>query len=1045
MSFVEFVFRRKYFIFAVFGLLAVLGVVGYFTLPKKLFPDIERPHIVVVTRYPGADAENVATYVTLPIERRLQTISLVRRITSSSMDGVSSIDVEFRYGKDINVAAVDVINELRKVQLPPGAMQPIIFKKDSSTPPVIVLALAPKKGSHLSLADVREIAENYIKDELLKLPHVRNVDVFGGYQKEIRIDLKPEKLKEYNLSPEDVLRVVSASNRNIPIGILVGPKNQITLKLLGQAKHVEKLKKLYITPTVKLEDVATVEVGHADPKSFFFANGHEAVALAVQRLENGDYLKTIDEVEQMLPKLKREYPEISFTIADSMKGITETSFYNMLEVLRDAVVFTLIVMFVFLANVRLTLGVIFSIPLVYVASIGVMRLFGIEFNIVSETGLILALAMLADDAVVVLENIERHISELKEDVKTAVIRGTQEVMFAVAAGSLAITAVLLPLFFVGGYAGKVFHFLISTLIIAIWVSWFVSVTFLPLFAALIFRKGEVKPTKVDIFVEKYIIPVIVNPFRNLYVALVQNFVNRPKVIPVYIAVVVAMFVLSVKMVIPALGKDTMPPMDTGVLIGTLQLDSNLSYHRVEKIAEKINAILENEKKYHKLKRYYVAFGTEPGVITIGGGGNVQNAKLILTYVNRFERKETIWQIEHRLMKKLGSIEGVKQISLVAQGATPLSSIKGTVDTVIMGDEYDKLFPYAEKLFYLYHKIKGASSVTLSWTPDNLEVDFIPNYAEMNYYGVTLYEIAQQLATAVNGKISSTFLVPNETPIPVVVQFQPQSRKDIDDLRNILIKTRRGLVPITQLGMLKIKPNIPVITREDLKYSIEVVVQKDTAPSSLIIAQAHKINAQFQKHLPPFITLKDKGEFGTMKEALTKMAISFLIGAVFAYFVLVVAFESLSAPFAIILSIPLAAMGGMWFLLFADQHRCAPAMMGLILVSGIIIRNAILLIDFAEDYIKRYGDIKKALVEAVRVRTRPVLMTAVATIAGLIPIAMQKAIGLERLAPLAWVAIGGLIVGTFLTLVYVPIFYYLLYKLREKLFGKGEEKATPEVS
>ncbi len=1040
MSFVEFVFRRKYFIFAIFGLLTVLGVVGYFTLPKKLFPDIERPHIMVITRYPGADAANVATYVTLPLERRLQTISLVRKITSSSMDGVSSIDVEFNYGKDINTAAVDVINELRKVQLPPGVLPPIIFKKDSSTPPVIVLALAPKKGSNLSLADVREIAENQIKDELLRLPHVRNVDVFGGYQKEIRIELNPQKLNEFNLSPEDVLKVVSASNRNIPIGILVGPNNQLTLKLLGQADNVEKLKNLFVTPTVKLKDIATVRVGHADPRSYFFANGKEAVALAVQRLENGDYLKTIDEVEKLLPKLKKEYPTITFTVADSMKGITETSFYNMLEVLRDAVIYTLLVMFLFLANIRLTLGVVFSIPLVYVASIGVMKLLGIEFNIVSETGLILALAMLADDAVVVLENIERHISELKEDVKTAVIEGTKEVMFAVAGGSLAITAVLFPLFFVGGYAGKVFQFLISTLVIAIWVSWFVSVTFLPLFAALIFRKGEVKPTKLDIFVEKYIIPLIVNPFRNLYVALVENFVKNPKVLPIYMVAIMALFVLSVKLVVPVLGKDTMPPMDTGVLIGTLQLDSNLSYHRVEKIAEQINKILEEEKEKHKLKRYYVAFGTEPGVITIGGGGNIQDAKMVLTYVNRFERNETIWDIEHRLMKKLGAIEGVKQVSLVAQGATPLSSIKGTVDTVVMGDEYDKLFPYAEKLYYLYHRIKGASSVMLSWTPDNLEVDFIPDYAEMNYYGVTPYEIAQQLATAVNGKVSSTFLVPNETPLPVVVQFKAPFRENIDDLRNLLIKTRRGLVPLKQLGTLKVNPNIPIITRENLKYSIDVIVQKDTAPSSFVIEQAHKINAELQKQLPPFIKLADVGEFGTMNEALNKMMAAFLIGSLFAYFVLTVAFESFSVPFAIVLSIPLAAMGSMWFLLFADQHRSAPAMMGLILVSGIIIRNAILLIDFAENYIKRFGDLKKALVEAVRIRTRPVLMTAVATIAGLIPIAMEKAIGLERLAPLAWVAIGGLIVGTFLTLVYVPIFYYLIYKIREKLTGGKAQTA-----
>ncbi|RTZ60664.1 MAG: AcrB/AcrD/AcrF family protein [Gammaproteobacteria bacterium] len=1034
MSFVEFVFRRKYFVFAIFAILAILGFIGYFTLPKKLFPDIERPHVVVVTKYPGADAQTVATYVTIPLERRLQTISLVRRITSTSSDGVSSIDVEFEYGKDINEAVVDVINEIKKVTLPPGTEQPLVFKKDSSTPPVIILALTPKEGSGLSLADIREIAENRIRDELLRLPHVRNVDVFGGYQKEVRVELDLQKLRKYGLSPTEVLSVISQSNRNIPVGILVSPSHRLTVKLLGQAEEVEKLKNLWVTPSLKLGDIAEVKIGHAEPKSFFFANGKEAVALAIQRLENGDYLRTIEEVEAFIPRLKKEFPEIEVTVADSMKNITRTSFFNMLEVLRDAVVFTLIVMFVFLANFRLTLGVIFSIPFVYVGSVGIMKLFGIEFNIVSETGLILALAMLADDAVVVLENIERHITELKESLTEAVINGTKEVMFAVAGGSLAITAVLFPLLFVGGYAGKVFHFLVSTLIIAIWVSWFVSVTFLPLFAYWIFRKGEVKPLKIDLWVEKYIFPVIVYPFRNLYIALVENFVRNPKLFPLYMVGILSIFVLSAKLVIPVLGKDTMPPMDTGVLTGQIWLDADYSYHKVREIAKEIVNILEEEKK-KGLERYYLAFGTEPGVITLGGGGNIQTARIVLTYVDRFHRKESVWDIEHRLMEKIGSLEGVKQISVTAQGATPLSSIKGVVDTIIVGDRFEELYPYAEKLYYAYRNIKGASSVTIGWAPDNLEVRFIPNFEEMNRYGITLVELANQLATLINGKVSSSFVIPNETPLAVKVKLTEMDRKDIEDLKGVLIKTQRGLVPLERLGKLVVVPTTPIITRENLKYSISVTLQKDTAPSSLVIEQAHKINAKLKKELPPSVDIVDKGEMGTMKEALTKMAIAFLVGSLFAYAVLVVAFESLSAPFAIILSIPLAAVGSMWFLLFGGQHRCAPAMMGLILVSGIIIRNAILLIDFAEEYLKKFGDLKKAVVEAVKVRTRPVLMTAFATIAGLIPIAMQKAVGLERLAPLAWVAIGGLLVGTFLTLVYVPIFYYVISRIKERLgFG-----------
>jgi len=1032
MDFVSFVFRRKYLIFSVFGILAVLGILGYFTLPKKLFPDIERPHVVIITRYPGADAENVATYVTIPIEKRVQTIALVRRITSTSMDGVSSVDVEFEYGKDPDAAVVDVINELKKVRFPQGVKPPMVFKKTSSTPPVIVIGVYPKEGSKFSLADIREIAENELKDKFLRLPHVRNVDVFGGYKKEVRIEVNPKKLNEYGLSLLDVFRVISANNQNVPIGVLISPDSQITVKLLGQAKHVEKLKNLFITPNLKLSDIAKIKFGYADPRSYFFTNGRKALALAVHRLEGGDYLKTIEEVEKLLKELKKEYPELEFTVSDTLKEITLTSFYNMIEVLRDAVVYTLIVMFLFLANTNLTLGVVFSIPFVFVGSVGVMKLLGIEFNIVSETGLILALGMLADDAVVVLENIERHISELGENVKTAVIEGTREVMFAVASGSLAITFVLIPLLFVGGYPQKIFQFLVGTLIIAIWVSWFVSVTFLPLFASFIYRKGEVKRNKLDKFVEKFIIPLIVNPFRNLYVALVKNVTQRPKTIPLYMIAIMAIFVLSARVVVPLLGKDTMPPMDTGVLVGSIQLDSTLSHHEVKNIGKRIIEILESERN-KGMKRYYLAFGTEPGVITIGGGGNLQNARLVVSYVDRFHRKENIWQIEQRLMKEISQIPGVKFVNLMAQGATPLSSIKATVDTVIVGDDYRELFKYGERLFHEYFKVKGGSSVELSWQLDNLEVRFIPNFANLNYYRTSLIDIARQLSVALNGRVSSSFLVPNEVPIGVKVQLVGSARETLDDLKNLLIKTPEGFVPLTQLGKLEASPNTPLITRENLKYSIDVMLYKDTAPSSFVIDQAHRINEKLKSELPPGFELRDMGEIGIMTEALSKMSKAFLVGAIFAYFVLVVAFESLSAPVAIILSIPLAAVGSMWFLLFANQHRCAPAMMGLILVSGIIIRNAILLIDFAENYVKEYGNLKEALVEAVRVRTRPVLMTAFATIAGLVPIALQKAVGLERLAPLAWVAIGGLLVGTFLTLVYVPIFYMLVYRLRKLFF------------
>ncbi len=1023
----EYTLKRPHFVLSVIFSLSILGIIGLFSIKQKLFPDANRPQIAVVVVSPGASAKDMAENVAIPIEKRLYTLDKVRKVSSTSKDEVSVVTVEFEYEKNIGEAASDVQNEITKIKpyLPKNILEPQIYKITDATPPVIVIGVYPKDKT-LSLADVRQIAENQIKNRLLRLKEVANVDVFGGYKKEVFIQIDKDKLNSCNLPLSLVLSKIQQINIDSPIGVLTNNQNQILIKSINKSKTLQELKNLHITKDITLSDIAKIKYDYYTNTSLYYGNGKPAIALAVQRQPTGDTLKTIQAVKNILPKLKEEFPALDFQITDTQEKIIRLSNLNMLEALRDAIIMVSVVILFFLANIRQMLIAATSIPFVYGITIGIMWLLGMEFNIVTLTGIILALGMLIDDAVVVLENIERHLHQLKKDMKSAVLDGTKEVLFPVMAGTIATTVVLIPLLFVGDYPQRIFRPLAETLIIAVIVSYFVSILFIPLIAPFLLKKTEGKNR-----LEKIIYTVseaLLKPLREFYVSAV-NLVFKRKILAVpYFIVVLLLLVISLKQIIPTVGREIMPPMDTGIVKGTITGDSNLSIYQMEKIVQRISNILSSDKN---VKMFSISVGSEPGVFTMGKAETPQTINLTIHYTDRFHREKTIWEIERHLREKVWQIPGVRYVHIFDYGATPLSTIKGNLDVVIMGDDLKTLDHLGSKLLNISYNIGGLVSVSKSWDYDKTVYNLQIDHKKALFYGLTPYSIAIQLSGKIKGQVVSFYNIKNEKSLPVRVLFEEKERNSKEDLENMYIDTPKGKIPLTAVATIKKVIEPTLITREGLRYTIDIIGYREKAAISHIVENYQKAVKEAGFTLPAGYEISNQGDIYQLNDSMKRMFKAIALGIVLLFFALAPAFGSFLSPVAVIFAIPLSMIGAAWAILAAGYHQSMPGLMGIVLLAGIITKNSILLIDFIQMALEKGRKIEEAIIDSIKIRTRPVLMTAFGTSVGMIPIAFGWALGLERLAPLGMVAIGGLILGTFLTLVYVPLFYYFLHKIKEK--------------
>jgi multidrug efflux pump subunit AcrB len=997
---------------------SLLGVIGYVKMPRNMYPDVERPQVTVITQLPGASALSVAQKVSRPIEQELYSLSHVRDVQSTNKNEVSIVRAEFEYEKGLDAALLDVNNALSRVRgkLPPEVPPSSVYAVGAFTQPVMILSLSPKVGSNLTLSQVRLLAENDIRTAFVTQPAIANVEVFGGFEPAIRIEFDPLKLSRYRISQAQLQELINKLNRDWPVGTAQGKDSTLTLTIYGERADLGALRLMPLMQGVTLGDVAQLRLDHAERYSAYHGNGKAAIAVSIMRAPGGAVQEAIDNVEAQLPLLKVRYPNIEFAVGDTQGELIQTSNSNMVDALRDAVIFTSLVILFFLGNWRAVVTALLSIPLVFLSTLAILWLTGKELNILVMTGIILALGMLVDDAVVVLENIERHLDELHEDMETAIRRGTEEVLFPVFVGTLATAVMITPLMFIGDFSEQIFTHLIMAVVIAVFTSYFVAITFIPRLSAFWYRNGLPPKNRLERFMET-LYQRTLGRGAKLYAGALSfafrgGFFRRLSlVVPAFL-----LLIFSFKTIIPLIGKDALPPMDAGIVRVHVKFGANEPVSSAEARLKAFETGLMQDKR---VVRVSSVFGSEAGVISLGSGQLPAEATITVTYVNRLERKDSSWVIEADLRRQLAALPGVTIADAFDSGATALSTIKAPVDIRLFAEDWHLLPNAAERVKTALQKVPGLSSVSISWDANTSEANLVLNEDKLRALGLTPDIVLAQLPLK-GAAVASMSKLSTVNAIPVRSYFTEPYRSNPATLSLLPIPLPGGgTVSLGEISLIVNQPGLSLLTTDGGHYSLDVLAYRNTAPVSIL--SGHAVEAA-QKALPAGVSLAEMGDNASGADSSKRMITGLGMGVLLLLGVLAPAYGSLALALLSIIILPLSAIGAIWGLLAFNKAMALSAILGTVLLFSIIIKNSILMVDFIQERREAGSNAFEAALESVMLRYRPILMTAFGTIAGMIPIALERAVGMERLSPLADAAIGGLLLGTVLSLFYLPMFY-----------------------
>lgn len=1027
MTWTRLVLRQPYVVLALCLVVVALGTISFFRTPTDLFPDVVPPQVLVITVEPGASAGDIADNVTEVLEKELNTLVGVQRILSSSREEVSSINVQFNYEKPIGEAVVEVQNAVARVRgvLPADIQEPRLFRLTDANRPLMTVAVRPRKGSPKSLTDVRLLAENQLRDYFLAVPGIADVDVFGGYQPEITVRVDRDALAARSLDLGTLVTRLIQQNLSGPAGVIYGSDSEYLVRVAGQFLHPSGIEELVVGSTpegrqIRLRELAKVGLEQADPRSFYHGNREVSVALNLLRADGGNTIEAIRNAKAALEKLSALSPDLDFSVTDDQQPLIDINVHGMRTSLMQAVILTVIMIFVFLADTRVALIAAVSIPLSFLFSLVVLWFSPFTLNMVTLSGLIIAVGMVVDASIVVLENIYRHSAgEHSGDFERAARRGTGEVSRAITSGMLTTVIVLLPVMFTRGFTARLMVPLNLMIVSTLVASLLISLSVVPLLAAAVLKRPRSRRN----LLERLVAPLgsAVDRLAEVYVAVVRLGLRYRMV---SLLAMLAFFVLSIRFVRPLLGSEEMPPMDTGIAI--VEFDTAASTHpgEVERVLREVEDAIYSTPGVESVS---AVAGSEPGAVSFGGGGaTVQSAQLTVHLVDRTQRTATMWEIEDQWRDRLRRIRGIRSFRVSEYGATPVSTTKAPFDLVLSGPDPAVLDRLADQVMFRLRGTPGLVDLRRSWYLDKEEREIVVDPALARYHGISPEQVAWQVGAAVQGAPAGRLRLDGYLDIPIRVRYQARQVSDPADLQEITLPSDRGLVPLRSIAEVRSTKSQPVVTREDLRATIDITAGNAGLTIGQVTEAARRRLADFP--LPPEYDLSYAGTVRDIAESQAEMGRALVIGIVLLYILLLTVFRSFVHPVTIMSAIPLAVAGAFWGLLLFHKPFCKPAFMGIILLGGTIVNNSILLLDFILQARGRGVDKDQAILQSVRVRLRPILMTTGSTIVGFAPLIFEMAVGLERMSPLGIGAAAGLLVGTLVTTAAVPVIYSSLDSL-----------------
>jgi len=1001
--------------------LAVIGAFAFLRLAVDLLPKLEPPAISVVTIYPGASAEDVEQKVTKLIEEQVSTINNVSKVTSSSKDNISIITVTFNWGTDIAEATNDIRDAIDRVKrrLPDDAEEPSIFKFSTSTLPVMMIGI----NSSESFPGINKIIEDKIAQPLRQVPGVGAVFAIGGPQREILIKVDPKKLEAYNLTIPQIAQVLQSENLGLPAGIIKVGMKEYNVRVPGEFRSIDEIKSTVIGnfqgALVYLRDVADVVDTIKEQTIDVKINNIPGVLLFIQKQATANTIEVVDAVKKALPRIQRTLPkDVVLNIAFDSSEFIKNSIRNLSQAVIYGAVFVILIVMLFLRKIRASLIIILTIPFSLIVAFIVLYLIGGTINLISLSSLAIAVGIVVDNAIVVLENITRHI-ERGENPKTASVIASNEIGLAITASSFTNIAVFLPLAFLTGIAGFLFKELGYLVTVMVLTSLIASLTLTPMLASRWLKPQErIRNRFLANLFERS--EKLFKTIENFYGGLISWALKHRRII---ILTAILLFVLSF-VGFRFVGFEFFPASDTGQIQVVAQLPVGTRIEETIKVGEEIQRIVLEEIPAKWRKYVFMRAGTtEQGFATITGQVEGNNVVTVGARLVPFkERGVSAQELGARIRERVKFIPGIEKFeisrgsdfqALLFGGGKPL-----TVEVV--GYDLNLTSKVAEQIKFELEKIPGAKDVQIGRSGLAPEIRIEVDKQKSAALGLNTAIIASTIRANIYGLKATSY---KELGDEYDITIQPGSdiRNSISYLSNIPIKTFSGnIVKVKDVARIYDTFSPIEIQRRDRQRIIPVGANVEGRALGDVVNDLQK---RIQKmDIPPGVEIRFAGQVEEQAKAFSDLFQVLILGVILTYMIMASQFESLLHPFVIMFSVPFAFTGVVLGLLIFGVPFGLTAFMGLIMLVGIVVNNAIVLVDYTNLLRARGYGLFDAIVNAGRARLRPVLMTTFTTILGTLPLALFRGEGSELWRPLGIVMLGGLTVSTLITLVLVPTIY-----------------------
>ena len=1009
----------------------VLGIFSLSKLAIDLIPDISFPMIVIFSDYSGASPQEVEENLTKVIENAAALSSNVKKITSTSREGHAMVSVEYEWGTDMSAATADLREKLDLIRdyLPDDASQPVIFKFDPSLIPIMILIVEGQRD----LKSLRYIADHNIKSNLEQIDGVAKVDVYGGKQRQIHVDLDKKLIDSFGITINQVVGVLRAENVNISGGEMVEGNKSYTLRTIGKFKSIEEIKRIVVASKngipVYLEDVARVYDGFVENNAYARVGMKDSVIMTIQKQSGTNTVQVAKLVEKKINLLRRELPQdIKIVKFYSPSDFIRKSISNVWQVALMGGVFAIFVLLIFLRNIPTTLVISVSIPLSIITTFIFMYLFKLTLNMMSLGGLALGIGMLVDNSIVVLENIFRY-REFGAKPFEAAKLGSQEMSNAIVASTLTTIAVFLPMvFFIKGLASELFKDLAFTVTFSLLSSLLVALTIIPMLTSRIRHvriKGKFE-SLTDIESELKTRGKVFKGVDNFYRGILEWALDHRWI---FVSIVVVIFGVSL-FLIKAIGVEFMPQSDEGFIQIEVYMPTGSSLDVTEKAVNKIYSIIE--KDVPERDTVFMQIGRSGS----GGGMGVESpdrAQIWMTLVDIAKRSRSDKQIIDDLRKKVSLIPGVNA-NFSTGGMTTGST--GNLQISVFGYDLVKGKELAEKIKKVMEKVPNVKDVRISRKEGLPEYQIIVDRKRAALYGFNAAQIGGILKTVVKGEEATRVVIKGEE-VGILVKMNEEDVKSIDNLKTITLRTPMGTdVPLSNLIDIK-KGFGPVkIEREKQQRVIYLNARVTGDVKGAVDAIKRGVNNIV---IPPGFTISYGGSWEDLKETIQDLAMVMLLAIIIVYLIMAALFESFFDPFIIMFTLPMTFIGVVWMHILTGMTFSAVSGIGVVMLAGIVVNNGIILVDYTNLLRKRGYDLRNAVILAGRTRLRPILMTMLTTVLGLIPMSFAFGSGSEMRTPMARTVIGGLLVSTLFTLVLIPVLYTLFESHRIKKLEKKNKK------